>query len=551
MKIGILIKKFEDLANWELRIINEILINPNLDLSLLILDGRKDETNPSSFINRCKRLLKSKNIIGRLMFNIQKKIELILFKEPKSISKKEIKQELNKIDRIFVKPTRKGYLDIFLLDDVEKVKGYNLDIILRHEFNIIRGEILDAAKYGIWSLHHGDNSVNRGGPPAFWEIVLNHAAVGVTLQKITNELDGGYVIDKAYYNTHWSFVNTSHIVFESSVSLLLKNIKKTQHGDFNIHKSPVYFNKLYKIPNIWVLTKYILMFYFSIFKGLFKRIEFKIFGTRHNCWTLFIGKGNFLEATLFRLKPVPPPKNEFWADPFIFNHKNSNYIFFENFNYKTKKGKISCGKIFKNQLSEIVDVMEKDYHLSFPSIFKHNQEIFLMSETEANNQLELYKCVNFPNKWELFTTAFEGEKIMDPFFYRDKNNVIWLFLNKEQSSKIPMNNSELYIYRVNSMDLKDLDPHRNNPVIIDSRVARNGGMIFEHEKEIYRPSQANIHGYYGRALNVNKIIKLTIDDYIEETIVTAHPNFSDGLVSMHHLHQVEGLFVIDAAYNKK
>ena len=92
---------------------------------------------------------------------------------------------------------------------------------------------------------------------------------------------------------------------------------------------------------------------------------------------------------------------------------------------------------------------------------------------------------------------------------------------------------------------------RNNPVIINSSVARNGGMIFEYEKEIYRPSQANIHGHYGRALNINKIIKLTIDDYIEETIVTAHPNFYDGLVSMHHLHQVEGLFVVDAAYNKK
>ena len=82
-------------------------------------------------------------------------------------------------------------------------------------------------------------------------------------------------------------------------------------------------------------------------------------------------------------------------------------------------------------------------------------------------------------------------------------------------------------------------------------MARNGGAIFEYENEIYRPSQANIDGIYGRALNINRIEKLTINEYIEKTIVTTYPNFYKGLISMHHLHQANGLFVIDAAYKKK
>jgi hypothetical protein len=172
-----------------------------------------------------------------------------------------------------------------------------------------------------------------------------------------------------------------------------------------------------------------------------------------------------------------------------------------------------------------------------------------MPETSANNRLEIYKCIKFPSEWELHTTAFENEKVADAFFYTDKDKTKWLFINKQMDINAPFE-SELYIYKVNSFDLKDLEPHKNNPVIINSEIARNGGPIFEYENEIYRPSQANIDGIYGRALNINKIEKLTIDEYIEKTIVTTFPNFHKGLISMHHLHQSNGLFVIDAAYGK-
>ena len=544
IRIGILIKEFETLRNWELRIINTILNDPSLELALLIQDGREESSGPM------KRLLSSKNIIGSLMFFIQRKIERILVKEKITEDKSKIIQELNKINTIKVTPTRKGFLDIFGTKDADKIKKQNLDIILRHEFGIIRGEILESSKYGIWSFHHGDNSINRGGPAGFWELILNQPSVGVTLQKLTSELDGGFVIDKAFFSYHWSFLKTNDQILEASVSLLFKNIKRLQNGEFNPKKSLVYYNPLYKIPKPKTLFKYMIGYYSTLLGKIKREVYFKLFGIRDICWTLFIGKGNFLNSTLFRLKPVKLPKNEFWADPFIFNHEEENYIFFENYNYQTKKGKISCGKIDGNKLVDIVDVLEKDYHLSYPFIYKENEDIFLMPETSANNQLEIYKCINFPTDWKLYTTAFEGEKVADAHFYTDKNKSKWLFLNKKPSDNALMD-SELYIYKVNSLNLNDLVPHKNNPVIINSKVARNGGAIFEYENDIYRPSQANIDGIYGRALNINKIKKLTLNEYTEETIVTTYPNFHKGLMSMHHLHQSNGLFVIDAAYRKK
>lgn len=552
MRIGILIRNFDTLRNYELRIIQEIIDNPALELSLLIKDGRVDNESQTSLRSRFKRLFLSKNVLGNVLFKLQVWVERnLFFREKYTVNKESIINQLNSIDVIKVKPTRKGFVDIFNKTDVQEIYKYKLDVILRHEFNIIRGEILNASKYGIWSFHHADNSINRGGPPGFWEIMYRQSYVGVTLQQLTPELDGGLVIDKAFFNRHWSYVKTYDLILEGSVTILLKNLKKITAGNYETSKCIVYYNPLYKSPNFYYSIKYISYFYLNLAKNATDNLSSKLFGIRYNCWTLFIGKGNFITSTLFNLKPVKLPKNEFWADPFILYYGNKDYyVFFENYNYKTKKGKISCGRVEGDNLVDIKDVLELEYHLSYPYVFEENDKIYLMPETRQNNRLEIYECIEFPNKWKLYATAFDGEKVVDAFFYNDEQKQKWLFVNKKNNDNCPTD-SELYIYKVDSLKMDKIEPHKNNPVIINSRVARNGGAIFKYENEYYRPSQANIDGIYGAALNINKIIMLSIEEYIEETIVTVKPNFFKGLISVHHLHQLSDLFVIDAAFKKK
>lgn len=550
MKIGILIKNYDSLRNYELRIIQEIIQSPVLELSLLIMDGRTGNEGQASILKKLKRLFASKNITGIVLFKLQVWVERkIFFREEYTVNKKAIINKLDAIDVIKVKPTRKGFLDIFENSDVQKINNYQLDVILRHEFNIIRGEILNVPKYGLWSFHHADNSINRGGPPGFWEIIFRQSFVGVTLQQLTPELDGGFVIDKAYFNRHWSYVRTYDLILEGSVSILLKNLNKLALGNYSTKKSMVYYNPLYKTPGFYHSLKYISYFYLRLAKEAVERLNNKLFGVRYNCWTLFIGRGDFITSTLFRLKPVKLPKNEFWADPFIFNYEDKTFIFFENYDYKTKKGKISCGRVEGRNLVDIKCVLEMDYHMSYPYIFKQDEKIYLMPETVENNRLEIYECIEFPSKWKLCTTAFEGEKVFDAFFHNDEHGQMWLFVNRKANANCP-SDSELYIYKVDSLKMDNIEPHKNNPVIIDSRLARNGGPIFKYQNEFYRPSQANVDGIYGAALNINKINKLSIDEYIEETIVTVKPNFHKGLISMHHLHQVDGMYVFDAAFRK-
>jgi lantibiotic modifying enzyme len=113
-----------------------------------------------------------------------------------------------------------------------------------------------------------------------------------------------------------------------------------------------------------------------------------------------------------------------------------------------------------------------------------------------------------------------------------------------------MHKNELHIFNIDSLKLENIIAHKANPVLIDCRKARNGGMIFKYEDEYYRPSQINIHGIYGRGLQISKIKKLTIEDYEEESAIAIEPNFKKGLIGIHHLHQLSEEFIFDARYKR-
>src|SRR6476646_6975820 len=105
------------------------------------------------------------------------------------------------VESIEVEPIGKRFVQRFPPEAIEKIQSKNLDVLLRFGFNILHGEILTSARYGVWSYHHGDNEFYRGGPAHFWELVERNPLSGVMLQVLTEELDGGLVLCKSLFNT--------------------------------------------------------------------------------------------------------------------------------------------------------------------------------------------------------------------------------------------------------------------------------------------------------------------------------------------------------------
>ena len=547
LKIGILIRDIEKLENWECRILKGIIEHPNLELVLFIKDERD---RMRSLGSRFKKIFLTPRVFFNVLFALQMKTESLvsIFKKKRTVDAAWIIAKTKTVETIYLNPARDGCLDIFSEEDSAKIKAYDLDIILQHEFKIIRGDILKAARYGIWSYHHADNSVNRGaGPAGFWEIVNNEPFCCVTLLQLTPEFDS-IVIDKAWFNRNMSFYKNNNDLHENSVALLFKNINKLLNQDkIEIKKSLIYYNRFYKDPSLKYLLIYIFTFYFKIFMRIFNKL---LPIGRLNCWVLFFSKGNFLDSTLSKINPLSIPKKEFWADPFLYKHNNQLYVFFENYPYKTKRGKISVGKIAEMpdgeySVIDVQDVLDCEYHLSYPQIIEEDGEIFLMPETHQNKRLEIYRCTQFPYKWELYATSFEGEEIVDTTYFRDEKGDRWLLLNKGWT-----HDAELHIYKIDSLKLKDIIAHKLNPVLIDCRKGRNGGAIFKYENGYYRPSQINTHGIYGRGLQICKIKKLTLDEFEDEPVIEIEPNFRKGLIGIHHLHQLNDYFIFDGCYKR-
>ncbi|MGL5892589.1 MAG: hypothetical protein ACRC3B_22040, partial [Bacteroidia bacterium] len=114
----------------------------------------------------------------------------------------DLSDDLEKLPRIKTITTLKGkYSEYFPEETITRIREAKADVILRFGFYIIRGEILTAARYGVWSYHHGDEQQFRGGPPGFWEMVRGVPVTGAILQRLTEKLDSGIVLRKGFFPT--------------------------------------------------------------------------------------------------------------------------------------------------------------------------------------------------------------------------------------------------------------------------------------------------------------------------------------------------------------
>jgi hypothetical protein len=107
--------------------------------------------------------------------------------------------------------------------------------------------------------------------------------------------------------------------------------------------------------------------------------------------------------------------------------------------------------------------------------------------------------------------------------------------------------SELHIFYSDNLHSRSWEPIiSDNPVIFDSLRARNGG-IFSHNGNIYRVNQVHGHAHYGKSFCVNKILKISENEYLEEAVSEIKSNFKDDIVSTHHFSANETIAAVDFA----
>ena len=81
-----------------------------------------------------------------------------------------------------------------LPEDVVATVADETDVVVRFGFGILKGDVLTEPEHGVLSFHHGDVRRYRGRPVGAWEFIDGAREGGVTLQRLTETLDGGRVV---------------------------------------------------------------------------------------------------------------------------------------------------------------------------------------------------------------------------------------------------------------------------------------------------------------------------------------------------------------------
>lgn len=58
-------------------------------------------------------------------------------------------------------------------------------------------------------------------------------------------------------------------------------------------------------------------------------------------------------------------------------------------------------------------VLKENFHLSFPTVFDWRGEVWMLPETSADHSLTLYRCTQFPDKWEKVQAFSVGRELCD------------------------------------------------------------------------------------------------------------------------------------------
>ena len=247
-------------------------------------------------------------------------------------------------------------------------------------------------------------------------------------------------------------------------------------------------------------------------------------------------------------KPLLPPLDRFWADPFIWVHENIYYVFIEELLYSTNRGRIVCLTLDKemNILSNQV-VLERPYHLSYPFLFEHEGQLYMIPETGENNAIELYHCVHFPDQWEFEKTLINNICAFDATLL-EAHGKWWLFTNIREEGGSSWDTLHLYY---SDHPLSDQwEPHPLNPIVKDIHSARPAGRIFTHNGKLIRPSQ-DCSVRYGYATNFNCIVTLTETDYADTCEYVFKPPEKGSILATHTFNQVSGLMAIDAIQRRR
>ncbi|MCB0713959.1 MAG: hypothetical protein KDD67_16660 [Ignavibacteriae bacterium] len=522
---------------WQANAIEMLLALDGVECALLIVDGREAKNKEEGGW----RLLKTVPFRNYLWLGYS------WFLKRRSVAEKPttLQHLFAKVPSVKVEPYRKGkFTELFSDEDVQQIEEYNLDFILRFGFGIIRGDILNAARHGVWSFHHDDEQTYRGGPPCFWEIYHRDRVTGAILQRLTDRLDAGIVLRKGYLKTKGRYLkNRDQLFLESSrwPALVCRNLldgysPSTQRAPSET-SAPIY-----HAPTNSQFLRYLFLALFSTVRSIYRGLLYV------DLWNIGVVEAP-IEEFLKSEKPEPVKwfplqgKERFVADPFWLKSSGGSQgkrtLLYEEFFYRRGKGSILRAEYLDGGFTAEREVISATHHLSYPFLFEWDGETYMIPETWEAGEVALYRATAFPESWEKVSVLIPNFAGVDSTII-NYNGYFWVYTVDKKDG--PHYNLKLFFAK----DIAgEWHPHPQNPVKTDIRSVRPAGTPFLYEGELYRPAMDYSEKIEGR-IQINRVIELTTTTYREEVVQIVNPYVNSEFPDkIHTLCAGEGETLID------
>jgi hypothetical protein len=452
-----------------------------------------------------------------------------------------------------VRETR--FCDYVTEDDVARIEAARLDVLLRFGFRILKGPVLGAAKFGVWSYHHGDNQISRGGPAGFWEVMTEQPTTGSMLQILNEELDNGRVIYRSFARTDRSSVsrNRNNYYWKSAAFVTRKLRELAESGPAALDERACacgcrdlrfYSQRLYRKPGNLEALSLVGRYVARRAREHVRRLH------EVDQWGLAWSLSNrpVPSTTLYRFTEQWPPLGSSWADPFPVEADGDYHVFLEVYDHATRRGSIGVSRLTGDGVFEApTTVLDAPYHLSYPFVFRWRGQWFLMPESSNATRIEVFAARHFPFDWTLESVLFNPLRAVDSTLV-EIDGRWWLFTSESPHPEV-RNYDELYAY-YGPTPLGPWTPHRRNPVKSDARSSRGAGRFFWKGRTLFRPSQ-DASRRYGSAIAISRIDELTPDEFRETLVSRIEPGWRPGLSGTHTLNSCPGLTMVDFRHGRE
>jgi hypothetical protein len=242
-------------------------------------------------------------------------------------------------------------------------------------------------------------------------------------------------------------------------------------------------------------------------------------------------------------RELPDDRSRFYADPFPIEHDGRTFLFVEDFAHAAGYGVISVVEFDANgPVGPPRPVLDTGSHLSYPFVFGHESQVWMVPESGAAGTIDLYRAEAFPHRWIKDATLVPGVVASDATLF-EHDGRWWMFATVRDEGGAY--SDALHIWSAPGLR-GPWQPHRRNPVLIDIATARPAGRVVRRGDKLFRPFQDCDAGY-GAALGLAEITRLDDEGFSQrvETVLRPGPLWPGS--RLHTLNRAGRLECIDGS----